>query len=174
MGTSEMLVGMLNDEAATEALAAALSEAAAPGMTILLEGSVGAGKSAFARAFITHLQARHGQIPEHVPSPTYTLVQSYEAGPLEIWHADLYRLCSPDELIELGLDEAFENAVTLIEWPERLGELAPPGAIRLRLEPLGETARKVEITLPARQEEWNGRLRELAEQAGLKRVGSEG
>ncbi len=162
------LVGRLADEAATRDLAALLAGAAEPGTTFLLEGPVGAGKSAFARAFITHLRRHHGQPPEEVPSPTYTIVQTYRAGPLEIWHADLYRLCSPDELVELGLEEAFETAVVLIEWPERLGELRPSGAVTLRLEPMGENARALALTLPAALA---GRLAPRLAAFGLERNG---
>ncbi len=103
------------------------------GDCLLLEGQIGAGKSHFARAFI---QARLGQA-EDVPSPTFTLVQSYQAD-LEIWHADLYRLHHPDEVLELGLDEAFDTAICLIEWPDRLGSLLPKGAMWLRFAPEGE------------------------------------
>jgi tRNA threonylcarbamoyladenosine biosynthesis protein TsaE len=103
------------------------------GDCLLLEGQIGAGKSHFARAFI---QARLGRA-EDVPSPTFTLVQSYQAD-LEIWHADLYRLHHPDEVLELGLDEAFDTAICLIEWPDRLGSLLPKGAMRLRFALKGE------------------------------------
>lgn len=116
---------------ATEALARQLAPHLGPGDTLLLEGPVGAGKSHFARALIQTLQAAQGPV-EDVPSPSFTLVQIYAAGPLEIWHCDLYRLGSADELVELGLDEAFGTALCLIEWPERLGPLAPVDALRLR------------------------------------------
>lgn len=116
---------------ATAALARRLAPHLGRGDTILLQGPVGAGKSHFARALIQTLQAAHGPV-EEVPSPSFTLVQTYAAGPLEIWHCDLYRLASADELIELGLDEAFGTALCLIEWPERLGVLAPPDALLLR------------------------------------------
>jgi tRNA threonylcarbamoyladenosine biosynthesis protein TsaE len=106
------------------------------GDCLLLEGQIGAGKSHFARAFI---QARLGRA-EDVPSPTFTLVQSYQAD-VEIWHADLYRLSHPDEVLELGLDEAFDSAICLIEWPDRLGSLLPKGAMRLRFALAGEGRR---------------------------------
>ena len=106
------------------------------GDCLLLEGQIGAGKSHFARAFI---QARLGRA-EDVPSPTFTLVQSYQAD-LEIWHADLYRLSHPDEVLELGLEEAFDSAICLIEWPDRLGSLLPKGALRLRFTLEGEGRR---------------------------------
>lgn len=106
------------------------------GDCLLLDGQIGAGKSHFARAFI---QARLGRA-EDVPSPTFTLVQSYQAD-VEIWHADLYRLSHPDEVLELGLDEAFDSAICLIEWPDRLGSLLPKGAMRLRFALEGEGRR---------------------------------
>ena len=75
-----------------------------------------------------------------MPSPTFTLVQNYQAD-VEIWHADLYRLSHPDEVLELGLDEAFDSAICLIEWPDRLGSLLPKGAMRLRFTLEGEGRR---------------------------------
>ena len=106
------------------------------GDCLLLEGQIGAGKSHFARAFI---QARLGRA-EDVPSPTFTLVQSYQAD-VEIWHADLYRLSHPDEVLELGLEEAFDSAICLIEWPDRLGSLLPKRAMLLRFTLEGEGRR---------------------------------
>jgi tRNA threonylcarbamoyladenosine biosynthesis protein TsaE len=130
----------LPDPEATDALGAKLAELVRPGDTILLEGPIGAGKSALARAFI---RARLGK-GEEVPSPTFTLVQVYEdlgsekVGGTEIWHADLYRLTHPDEVWELGLDQAFETAICLVEWPDRLGRHLPPDALTIRLEAKGE------------------------------------
>ncbi len=66
-----------------------------------------------------------------MPSPTFTLVQTYDTGAVEIWHADLYRLTHPDEVEELGLMQAFDEAICLVEWPDRLGDLAPANALTL-------------------------------------------
>ncbi len=110
--------------------ASRLSPIATAGRVICLWGDVGAGKTFFARGMIQTLQSKFGT-PEDVPSPTFTLVQTYEAGDLEIWHADLYRLSSLDETYELGLDAAFETAFCMIEWPDRLGDLIPQGAIHM-------------------------------------------
>lgn len=98
------------------------------GDTLLLNGPVGAGKSHFARAIILSKLSQ----PEDVPSPTFTLVQTYEAGTLEIWHCDLYRLSGPDDVLELGLDDAMDTALCLIEWPDRLAELTPENALTLQ------------------------------------------
>lgn len=100
----------------------------------MLEGAIGAGKSFFARALILSLLEE----PEDVPSPTFTLVQTYDAPKFEIWHCDLYRLTSPFEAQELGLEDAFEDALCLIEWPDRLGDLAPQDALVLTLEATGK------------------------------------
>jgi tRNA threonylcarbamoyladenosine biosynthesis protein TsaE len=120
----------------TAACALQLAPKLGAGDCILLEGNLGVGKTHFARSLIQRRLAEFGKI-EDVPSPTYTLVQTYHAGPLEIWHADLYRLGSADELVELGLEEAFGSALVLIEWPERLGDMAPADALWLRFEMRG-------------------------------------
>ncbi|MEL6689523.1 MAG: tRNA (adenosine(37)-N6)-threonylcarbamoyltransferase complex ATPase subunit type 1 TsaE [Pseudomonadota bacterium] len=130
----------------TQRLAAAVAASATAGDCFLLEGPVGAGKTAFSRAFVQSALGR----AEDVPSPTFTLVQTYEAPDFEIWHCDLYRLTSADELIELGLDEAFATAVTLIEWPDRMGDLAPANAQRLTFEVVDENARRLTVDGDAR------------------------
>jgi tRNA threonylcarbamoyladenosine biosynthesis protein TsaE len=129
----------LPTEADTARLGAGLAALARPGDCLLLEGPIGAGKSHLARSFI---RARLGR-QEEVPSPTFTLVQVYPDGETEIWHADLYRLTHPDEVWELGLDQAFDQAITLVEWPDRLGRHLPARALRLRLEPLGAGRRAI-------------------------------
>ena len=118
---------ILNTSDETADLAERISAQLRIGDTLLLQGEIGAGKSFFARALIQSLQNH----PEDVPSPTFTLVQTYTTNIGEVWHADLYRLNNPSEAEELGLAEAFSDAICLIEWPDRLANLAPPDAITL-------------------------------------------
>lgn len=125
------------------------------GDIILLEGDIGAGKTFFARSAIQHLLGK----AEDVPSPTFTIVQTYVSEVGEIWHCDLYRLTSPDEAIELGLDEAFEDAICLIEWPDRLGDLTPENALRLHFT-AKENQHCVEVFAPS---EWKLRLEKAFE-----------
>jgi tRNA threonylcarbamoyladenosine biosynthesis protein TsaE len=94
------------------------------GDCVLLSGPVGAGKTHFARSILQTMMARDGAV-EDIPSPTFTLVQVYDTSAGEVWHTDLYRLAHVDELTELGLDDAFDTAVTLVEWPDRLGDTRP-------------------------------------------------
>ena len=106
-----------------------------PGDCLLLSGPVGAGKTHFARSVIQELLVDF----EDVPSPTFTLVQTYPTRLGEVWHADLYRLGHVDELYELGLDEAFDEAITLIEWPDRLGDLRPSRYLDMDFGFVGDT-----------------------------------
>ncbi len=130
----------------TEALGHAIASALETGDVLLLSGPVGAGKSALARAII---QARLGRA-EEVPSPTFTLVQTYDAPDGNVWHADLYRLSHPDEIVELGLEEAFSTAICLIEWPDRLGRLTPEHPVRITLSYAGD-GREASVSFQGRQ-----------------------
>jgi tRNA threonylcarbamoyl adenosine modification protein YjeE len=132
----------LFDDTDTTALGRALGGLAGPGSLFLLSGPIGSGKSHLARALI---RSRLGEATE-VPSPTFTLVQTYPGTP-EIWHADLYRLTHPDEVLELGLEDAFQTAICLIEWPDRLGRATPEGAHRLDFTAEGE-GRRLTVTPP--------------------------
>ena len=136
----------LSDDDATARVGAALGLALRPGDSVMLQGDLGAGKSALARASIRALLAEAGRM-EDIPSPTFTLVQAYETDRGEVWHVDLYRLSSPDEALELGLDAAFEAAITLVEWPDRLGDLAPPRRLLATLDiPEGDVGRMLTLT----------------------------
>ena len=136
----------LSSPAATDALAQSLSGRLKPGDVLLLSGHLGSGKSHFARALI---RARL-QTPElPVPRPTFTLVQTYAAlDGAEIWHADLYRLGDPGELIELGLDDALETAICLIEWPDRMAPDWPDATI-LNFTVTGDDTRQMDVFAPA-------------------------
>lgn len=123
----------LPDLAATAGLAKALAARAVVRDVIALWGNLGLGKTTFARAFI---QARPGgEAVAEVPSPTFNLVQVYELPDAPVWHFDLYRLTDPEDAWELGIEEAFSAAVTLIEWPDRLGGLLPAERLDVELQP---------------------------------------
>lgn len=144
---------LLTSPQATADFAARLGAELRAGDVLLLEGHVGAGKTHFARSLIQSLLAE----PEDVPSPTFTLVQSYAAAEFEIWHADLYRLSAPEEIIELGLLDAFEDALCLVEWPDRLAELRPPQALTLRFDMLKQTGQR-SLRMQAEAARWQATI----------------
>jgi tRNA threonylcarbamoyladenosine biosynthesis protein TsaE len=137
----ETIERTLPNLAATERLAARVAALARPGDAILLEGPLGAGKTAFARAF---LRAATGDDRLEVPSPSFTLVQSYDTEIGAVHHYDLWRLDGPRAVTELGWEEA-RDGIVLVEWPDRLGNERPDGALVLTFR-LGEgEARRVTI-----------------------------
>ena len=137
---------------ATADLAQELAPLLSNGDVILLQGGIGAGKTHFARSLIQHLMLE----PEDVPSPTFTLVQVYDGPDGEIWHSDLYRLSDPDEAVELGLEEAFETAICLVEWPDRLADLTPNDALMMEFSVAEEGVR--DLTLSWSDTKWSARL----------------
>lgn len=140
----------LPDEAATLRLGAALAKLLNQGDVIALYGGLGAGKTTLARGLI---RALCGDATE-VPSPTYTLVQQYEGDKMPLWHFDLYRLESPESVVELGWDETVDGAA-LIEWPEQAGEYLPAWRLDLTLNAT-DGGRKA--TLVPHGEDWQKRL----------------
>ena len=148
----------LPDEAATAALAKGLAAHCRAGDVIALKGELGTGKTSFARAFIG---ARGGG--EEVPSPTFTLVQVYELPGAAVWHFDLYRLATAEEAWELGIEEAFAEGISLIEWPERLGTLLPARRLELHLA-FGDEPNARRATLSGGAE-WRARLQRLTADA---------
>lgn len=141
----------LADEAATAGLARAVADRLQPGDAVLLEGPLGAGKTAFARAALRYLT---GDPALEVPSPSYTLLQSYETPRGIVHHYDLWRLTGPADLAELGWDEA-RAEIVLVEWSDRLGPLRPADALTVTLTHAGPDARDAVLT------GWPGRLEGL-------------
>jgi tRNA threonylcarbamoyladenosine biosynthesis protein TsaE len=134
----------LADLAATAVLAKRIASALAAGDAIALEGDLGAGKTALARAILRALG-----VTEAVPSPTFTLVQEYQTAHFPVRHYDLYRIEDASELTELALDEVLSEGAALIEWPDRMRAL-PEGTLRVRLEIVGEGVRRAFVSGPAR------------------------
>ena len=151
---------VLADDDATARAGAALGLSLSPGDAVMLEGDLGAGKSALARAAIAALLALDGRA-EDIPSPTFTLVQTYDTARGEVWHVDLYRLTSPDEAFELGLDGAFQEAITLVEWPERLGAALPDRRLIARLDVMEKDGGR-RLTLTPVGAGWDAALRSVA------------
>lgn len=148
----------LADEAATAALARRIAALCRAGDVLALDGDFGTGKTTFARAFI---RARCAAA-EEVPSPTFTLVQIYpvaEEGGAAVYHFDLFRLQTADEAIDLGIEDAFAEGISLIEWPERLGSLLPPCRLDLVFG-FGSTAGSRTVTVSAPAGDFLARLKE--------------
>lgn len=148
------LILPLPDLAATQALGRLLLELLRPGDVVALRGDLGAGKTELARAVI---QAALGP-EEEVPSPTFTLTQTYEIGTATLWHYDLYRLEAPEDALELGIEEAFACGIVLIEWPERLGNWLPAERLDLTLLTTGQGDERV-ARFGARGAGWEARLK---------------
>jgi tRNA threonylcarbamoyladenosine biosynthesis protein TsaE len=140
----------------TSAFAMRLAARLTPGDTVLLVGGLGAGKTHLARSLIQSVL----ETPEDVPSPTFTLVQAYDTRRGPIWHADLYRIGSVDEIEELGLVDAFDAAICLVEWPDRLGQATPADALTLALaQSDDENART--LTASWTDDRWTQTLQDL-------------
>lgn len=146
----------LPDEEATASLARRLAPVLRAGDLLALWGTLGAGKTSFARALI---QALAGAETE-VPSPTFTLVQIYDGPAAPLWHFDLYRLSGPEEVVELGWEEARTDGIALVEWPDRLGPLLPRDRLDLTLTTSGGS--EVRTADLAGHGTWAARLAEVA------------
>lgn len=144
---------------ATTAFGVWLAPQLHPGDILLLEGEIGAGKSHLARALIQARLASEGR-HEDVPSPSYTLVQVYDTAAGEIWHTDLYRLSDPAQIWELGLDQAFDDALCLVEWPDRLGADRPCSALTVTLSIAGDEGRRAVLSADAPR--WQGLIADAA------------
>ncbi|MFN9925528.1 MAG: tRNA (adenosine(37)-N6)-threonylcarbamoyltransferase complex ATPase subunit type 1 TsaE [Phenylobacterium sp.] len=144
----------LADEAATSRLGVAVARALRSGEAVCLRGPLGAGKSTLARALIRALTTPD----EEVPSPTFTLVQTYGGAAFSLAHFDLYRLTDADEAYELGLDEALDEGAAIIEWPERLEGGLPPDRLDIEITFEADGGRRARLD---RHGAWEGREIEL-------------
>ena len=142
----------LKNEGETEVLASQLANVSGAGDIIGLIGDLGVGKTAFARAFIN---ARGGDV--EVPSPTFTIVQVYEFSDVNVYHFDLYRIEATEELIELGIEDAFTEGISLIEWPDRMDTYLPPDRLDIFFS-TGPNEDTREVTLVGYGENWINRL----------------
>src|SRR5215472_1504095 len=132
---------VLSDLAATAALGQDIAASLVRGAVVALEGDLGAGKTTLARAILGALGVR-----ESVPSPTFTLVQTYETKCFPVRHYDFYRIESEREIEELGLDDALAEGVALIEWPERAGSLLPKNALHVALAIVNGNERRATLS----------------------------
>ena len=130
-----------HSEEETAAIAQEIAPALPHPSIVFLEGNLGAGKTALARALLRHLTKTPDLV---VPSPTYTLVQTYNDE--TIWHFDLYRMENPNDIYDIGWEEALQADLCLIEWADRLGDLAPKNAITIKIDLLPNDARRITMT----------------------------
>lgn len=150
--TERFISEILMDEASLRGFGASIASHLQAGDVLALTGGLGAGKTTFSRGVI---QALLGAV--EVPSPTYTLVQSYTCPNYELWHCDLYRLEAPEDVLELGLVDMEADIVSLIEWPDKMGGYLSPQALRVHID-LYEAGRKISLS---GLESWAVRLKEL-------------
>ena len=143
---------MLTDQAATEALGHRIAATLAPGAVVALKGDLGAGKTTLARGILRALG-----VEEVVPSPTFTLVQTYETPRLVVRHYDFYRIEQSSEIGELGFEEALEEGAVLVEWPERAEALLPERCLNVVLEAI-DGGRRASLSGPA---DWIERIGDL-------------
>jgi tRNA threonylcarbamoyl adenosine modification protein YjeE len=148
----------LADQAATSALGARIASALSRGDCVALKGDLGSGKTTLARAILRALG-----VEEAVPSPTFTLLQTYETDRLSIGHYDFYRIENEREIEELGLDEALVDGAALVEWPERAPAHIPQNTLQVSLVITGTTTRRVALSGPTR---WASKFEDFGAHVG--------
>lgn len=141
---------LLPDIEATQAFAARMAPHLKKQDAFLLEGDLGTGKTTFVRALLKSLH-----VSGEIPSPTFTLLQSYETGSLQVFHFDLYRLKAATEIEEIGFDDACSDGLVLVEWPDKARNYMPPKALTLRFSFVADTMRQIEwFGTGKRAQEW--------------------
>ena len=132
-------------EAETQCFGARLATGLKPGDVVCFEGPLGAGKSTLARGLIKALSGARD-----IPSPTFTLVETYNVDAGDLWHFDLYRLEKQSDVWELGFEDALESGISLIEWPGKIEGIIPADALRLSIDVQPEAVRRLRIVAPDR------------------------
>lgn len=148
----------IGSEAEMAEFATQIADICKIGDVLLLDGDLGVGKSFFARQFIGHLAQQQLGEKIEVPSPTFTLVQTYDQLKPAIWHFDLYRLSGADEAYELGLEESAKTAICLIEWPNRLDGDVPENCLNILFKHESLDSRNLQLLL---SDEWAERLKHI-------------
>lgn len=164
--TQNPAVLSLLDASVTQELGRRLARALCVGDVITLRGDLGTGKTTLARALVQSALAVHG-IEEDVPSPTFTLVQTYETPEMVFWHVDLYRIDDPSQVRELGLDDALDDGVLLVEWPEQGGgaiEALSLDRLDIQLDIVNTGGRRARLTAHGT---WRARLPEILNAMGM-------
>ena len=138
--TTKTWTAKTEDDTAT--IARTIADMLPPRAVVCLSGPMGSGKTSFCRALIRHVLKNPDEV---VPSPTYSLVQTYDDG--AIWHFDLYRLDHPEDIYDVGWEEALTAPLCLIEWPEMAGDLLPRQSINITLEATDDTSRVITLNL---------------------------
>lgn len=132
-------------EAETNSFGARLATALKPGDVVCFEGPLGAGKSTLARGLIHALSGAND-----IPSPTFTLVETYDFESGDLWHFDLYRLEKQSDVWELGFEDALDSGISLIEWPDKIESILPADALRLSIEVQPAAMRRLRLVAPDR------------------------
>jgi len=158
-----MLSVNIKNEEGTKEVAHKIAVILEPNDTVLLYGDLGAGKTAFTRYLINALSEK----AEEVPSPTFTLVQTYPTPKGDIWHFDLYRIEHPEEIYELGWEEAQATGITIVEWPERLGGFLPDDRLEIVINNVKDQENERQVSFKE-VGSWNGRLSILGIENGTE------
>jgi tRNA threonylcarbamoyl adenosine modification protein YjeE len=151
-----MMDFVVRSEAETIERAQKLAAILQPGDVVFLNGDLGAGKTFFARALI---RAMCGKADLNVPSPTFTLLQTYECERGLIGHFDLYRIKEPEEVYELGWEDALSDGIVLVEWAERLNYLAPKDRLEISFEASLNNANRRAVSYTPHGKAWQERLK---------------
>ena len=148
-------------------IASLLAQSLKSGDTLLLSGDIGSGKTFFSRGLIQEMMKNQSVPVDEVPSPTFTIVQSYDGLSPIVWHLDLYRLSHHDELYELGLEDMLEKGICLIEWPSKMGINIPKRSMLISFDLENFIDEKRSISIELNGTGWDHVLRSLLKRSSI-------